>query len=200
MNVRPRLLVGSLLGAVAVIGLFAWTQRPSSGGDGALDARLTDPGAVITYPNDGIGNQAVAGTKLPEVTLTDADGNDVDTADLLGGQPLVVNLWFSTCAPCAKELPEFAAVDAERDDVRFIGVDALDSADVMNKFASERGVQYELLRDNLSEFTDGIGAVAMPVTLFVTSDGTIVQQTGRIAADELRADIDQLLIAESKLS
>lgn len=192
--------MGSLLGAVAVIGLFAWTQRPSSGGDGALDARLTDPGAVITYPNDGIGNQAVAGTKLPEVTLTDADGNDVDTADLLGGQPLVVNLWFSTCAPCAKELPEFAAVDAERDDVRFIGVDALDSADVMNKFASERGVQYELLRDNLSEFTDGIGAVAMPVTLFVTSDGTIVQQTGRIAADELRADIDQLLIAESKLS
>jgi peroxiredoxin len=192
--------VGSLLVAVTVVGLFAWTQRSSGPGGDALDARLTDPGAVITYPNDGIGNQAVAGTKLPEVTLTDADGNEVDTADLLGGRPLVVNLWFSTCAPCAKELPEFAAVDAERDDVRFVGVNALDSVEVMNKFANERGVQYELLRDNLSELADGIGAVAMPVTLFVTSDGTIVQQTGRIDADQLRADIDQLMIAESKLS
>jgi hypothetical protein len=36
----------------------------------------------------------------------------------------------------------------------------------------------------------------MPITLFVTSDGTIVEQTGALDADELRAEIADLLAAE----
>jgi peroxiredoxin len=198
VKIRPRLLVGSLVAAVAVVGVFAWTQRPDDG-SGDLDAQLSDPGAVVTYPNDGLGNQTVEGTPLPDVTLVDADGSDVTTADLLG-EPLVVNLWFSTCPPCAKELPAFAEVDAERDDVRFVGVNTIDSVEVMERFAGERGVQYDLYRDNLAELADGVGAVAFPVTLFVTSDGTIVEQSGALDADELRAKIDRLMVEESKLT
>ena len=42
---------------------------------------------------------------------------------------MVVNLWQSTCPPCARELPAFAAVDDEYGDrVRFVGIDDLDSA------------------------------------------------------------------------
>jgi peroxiredoxin len=198
VKIRPRLLIGSLVAAVAVIGVFAWTQRPDDN-DVELDARLSDPGAVVTYPSDGLGNQAVEGTPFPDVTLADADGNDVTTADLLG-EPLVVNLWFSTCPPCAKELPEFAEVDAERDDVRFVGVNTIDSVEVMQRFAGERGVEYELYRDDFAELADGVGAVAFPVTLFVTSDGTIVDQSGALDADELRAKIDQLMVEEAKLA
>jgi len=198
VKIRPRLLVGSLLVAVVVIGAFAWTQRSDRSGD-QLDARLTDPGAVVTYPNDGLGNQSVEGTPFPDVTLADATGNDVTTADLLG-EPLVVNLWFTTCPPCAKELPAFAEVDAERDDVRFIGVNTIDSVEAMERFAGERGVQYDLYRDEFAELADGVGAVAFPVTLFVTSDGTIVDQTGALDANELRTRIDQLMVDESKLS
>jgi len=198
VKIRPRLLVGSLVAAVAVVGVFAWTQRPDDS-SGDLDAQLTDPGAVVTFPNDGLGNEAVEGTAFPDVTLADADGNDVTTADLLG-EPLVVNLWFSTCPPCAKELPAFAEVDAERDDVRFVGVNTIDSVEVMERFAGERGVQYDLFRDDFAELADGVGAVAFPVTLFVTSDGTIVEQTGALDADELRAKIDQLMLEESKLT
>jgi peroxiredoxin len=198
VKIRPRLLVGSLLVAVVVIGAFAWTQRSDRSGD-QLDARLTDPGAVVTYPNDGLGNQSVEGTPFPDVTLADAAGNDVTTADLLG-EPLVVNLWFTTCPPCAKELPAFAEVDAERDDVRFIGVNTIDSVEAMERFAGERGVQYDLYRDEFAELADGVGAVAFPVTLFVTSDGTIVDQTGALDANELRTRIDQLMVEESKLS
>ena len=198
VKIRPRLLVGSLVVAVAVVGVFAWTQRPDDS-SGDLDAQLSDPGAVVTFPNDGLGNEAVEGTAFPDVTLADADGNDVTTADLLG-EPLVVNLWFSTCPPCAKELPAFAEVDAERDDVRFVGVNTIDSVEVMERFAGERGVQYDLFRDDFAELADGVGAVAFPVTLFVTSDGTIVEQSGALDADELRAKIDQLLLEESKLT
>lgn len=194
MKIRPRLLVASLLVAVAVVAVFAWTQR-SDGGDDEVDATLQDPGAVVTYPNDGLGNDDVQGERFPDVVLVDVDGNEVATADLLG-EPLVVNLWYSTCPPCAKELPDFAEVDAETDAVRFVGVNTLDSLEVMQRFAGERGVEYDLFRDEFAELADSIGATAMPISLFVTSGGTIVEQTGALDADQLRERITDLLAAQ----
>ena len=189
---RPRLLAGSLA-AAAVIGIgggFLW----ASGNDGApLDARLDDPRTVVTFPNDGLANADLRGDPLPHVALGDRDGNEIQTASFLG-QPLVINLWFSTCGPCAKELPDFAEVHAERgDEVRFIGVNPQDSIETMERFAGERDVRYELYRDDFAEFTDAIGAVNFPITLFVSADGRILHQTGAIEADELRSEIDQLL-------
>jgi peroxiredoxin len=194
VRIRPRLLVVSLLVAVAVVGVFVWIQS-SDGDDTALDATLQDPQAVITFPDDGLGNDDVQGDPFPDVVLIDSDDNEVTTGDLVG-EPLVVNLWYSTCPPCAKELPDFAEVDAETDEVRFIGVNTLDSLEVMERFAGERGVEYDLFRDEFAELADAIGATAMPITLFVTSDGMIVEQTGPLDADELRAEIADLLAVD----
>ncbi len=194
MKIRPRLLVVSLLVAVAVVGVFVWIQS-SDGDDTALDAKLTDPQSVITFPDAGLGNDDVQGDPFPDVVLIDREDDEVATGDLVG-EPLVVNLWYSTCPPCAKELPEFAEVDAETDDVRFIGVNTLDSLEVMERFAGERGVEYDLFRDEFAELADAIGATAMPVTLFVTSDGTIVEQTGALDADELRSKVADLIVVD----
>jgi peroxiredoxin len=194
VKIRPRLLVVSLLVAVAVVGVFVWIQS-SDGDDTAIDATLRDPQSVITFPDDGLGNDDVQGDPFPDVVLIDRDDKEVTTGDLVG-EPLVVNLWYSTCPPCAKELPHFAEVDAETDDVRFIGVNTLDSLEVMERFAGERGVQYDLFRDEFAELADAIGATAMPITLFVTSNGTIVEQTGPLDADELRAEIADLLAVD----
>ena len=194
VRIRPRLFVVSLLVAVAVVGVFVWIQS-SDGDDPALDATLQDPQSVITFPDDGLGNDDVQGDPFPDVVLLDRGDHEVTTGDLVG-EPLVVNLWYSTCPPCAKELPDFAEVDAETDDVRFIGVNTLDSLEVMERFAGERGVEYELFRDEFAELADAIGATAMPITLFVTSNGTIVEQTGPLDADELRAEITDLLAVD----
>jgi peroxiredoxin len=194
VRIRPRLLVASLLVAVAVVGVFVWIQSADSD-DTPVDATLQDPQSVVTFPNDGLGNDDVQGDPFPDVVLIDRDDNEITTGDLVG-EPLVVNLWYSTCPPCAKELPDFAEVDAETDEVRFIGVNTLDSLEVMERFAGERGVEYDLFRDEFAELADAIGAAAMPVTLFVTSDGTIVEQTGPLDADELRAEIADLLAVD----
>jgi peroxiredoxin len=194
---RPRLLAVSLAIAavIGVVGGLVWAQ--ASDDDDQVDAVLSDPQGVVTYPNDGLGNTDVEGDPMPIVMLADADGNEVSTAEFLG-DPLVVNFWFSTCPPCAKELPDFAEVHAEvGDTVRFVGVNTIDSVEVMERFAGERGVSYELYRDDYAEFTDGIGASAFPVTIFVTSGGVIVAQTGALDADELREHVDELLALES---
>ena len=194
---RPRLLAVSLAIA-AVIGIgggLIWASNDGTDNDSVVS--LDEPQGVVTYPNDGLGNTDVEGDPMPIVILADADGNEISTGDFVG-DPLVVNFWFSTCPPCAKELPDFAAVHGEvGDDVRFIGVNTIDSIEVMERFAGERGVSYELYRDEYAEFTDGIGASAFPVTIFVTSKGRIVEQTGALDADQLRDKVGELLALES---
>ncbi|MGB3734898.1 MAG: TlpA disulfide reductase family protein [Ilumatobacter sp.] len=194
MNIdRPRLLAGSLAVAVVVIGAFAVTQV---GGDEALapDAVLEDS-QDRSVPEDVSGiptNDALTGEPLPEAVVLDADGAEVSTRSLIG-QPLVINFWFSTCIPCERELPDFAEVHAEvGDEVRFIGMNTIDSAPVMERFASERGVTYELFQDTFAEFVEAAGIAAFPQTLFVTSDGRIVDQVGVVDADDLREKIANL--------
>ncbi len=192
---RPRLFVASLVVAALVIGGFVWLTSSGdtgNGDNGEIDAVLSDPQDVVRpFPPTASPTTTCRATRSPNAVFLDRDGNEV-TSESLVGEPLVVNLWFSSCAPCAKELPAFAAVDADVDDVRFIGVNTIDSVEDMERFAGERGVEYELLRDNYAELADGIGAVAFPITLFVDSDGMIVDQTGALDEGELRSKVAAL--------
>lgn len=151
---------------------------------------LDEPG-IFQEPVDGV-NADVSGDTLPDVPLLDVDGAEVRLADHRG-TPMVINLWFSNCPPCARELGDFAAVHAEIGDrVQFIGIDPFDTVEAMQRFASERDVDYPLWRDPDRDFTAAIGVVAFPVTLFVDESGRVLRQTGEIDADQLRAAIDEL--------
>ena len=192
---RPRLFAGSLAVAVLVIAVFTLILATTDNGTDDVDAQLT-PG-VVTFPNDGLVNTDMQGEPLPIVDLGDRNGNAVSTASLLG-QPLVINFWYATCPPCVKELPDFAEVHLEMGDaVRFIGVNTRDSVEEMERFAADRGVKYELYRDDFEELVNAIRLVNTPTTLFVTPDGAIIQQSGVLDADELRAEVAQLLEASA---
>lgn len=195
MNInRPRLLAGSLAVAIVAIGAFALTQ---TGDDEQpeVDAVLEDS-QDRTVPEDVSGiptNDALEGDPLPDAVVLDATGAEVSTQSFIG-EPLVINFWFSTCIPCERELPDFAEVDAEvGDEVRFIGMNTIDSVPVMERFAAERGVEYELFQDSFAEFVEAAGIAAFPQTLFVTSDGRIIDQVGVIGADDLREKVANLL-------
>ncbi len=196
---RPRLLAGSLAVAAALIAVMAIVAF-SGGSDDGLDAVLTDPqdreipvDSLPGGPSDLEGNGDNRGEQLASATLVDRDGFDVETDSLLGGQPLVINFWFSSCPPCERELPDFAEVHGEvGDEVRFIGVNTVDSVPVMERFAAERGVTYEMFQDSFGEFISSAGINNFPQTLFVTSSGEVVDQVGEIDAEELRDKIDLL--------
>ena len=191
---RRTLLVAGAAGigaaAVALAGgtWFADVLADEPAVDG--DVLLDEPG-VYQQPVDGV-NADVSGDIVPDVALADIDDREVRLSTYRG-EPMVVNLWFSNCPPCQRELQDFADVHAEVGDrVRFIGVDPFDTVETMQRFATERGVSYELLRDPERAFTNEIGVVAFPVTLFVDEGGRILRQTGELDADELRASIDEL--------
>jgi peroxiredoxin len=195
MAADRRLLVGSLMAAVAISVAGGWALSAlgdDASGDDDLDTVVLEkPGTSLAST---IGTNAVVrGEPLPTVDLQTNDGAVVSTADLLG-TPLVLNVWNSTCRPCRKELPAFAAVHAELgEQVRFVGINTLDVPEVNESFARDRGVRYELLRDTDGAFTDGLGISTQPVTLFVAADGTIVRQTGVLDEATLRAYSEELL-------
>jgi peroxiredoxin len=175
--------------ALAVVGAGAvvWSRTIADDGDELV--RLDEPGeyadpAMSNPPNDGV--------SLPDVELITVDGASmVLRAD---GRPMVVNLWYSTCPPCARELTYFAAVESDLgEDVRFVGVNPLDDVDEMQEFAAERGVDYELLLDDDGTLGEALGVVQYPVTLFVSVDGEIVAQTGPLNEAELRSHTSELL-------
>jgi peroxiredoxin len=178
-------LVGAGVALVAVGAVIALgDDDPDVDGEFVLD----EPG-IYSEPID---TTNASGALLPDLALSDAGGETVAFTSFRG-RPRVINVWYSACVPCARELRDFAEVDAELGDrVQFVGVDPVDDAERMVAFAEERGVEYPLLLDSEGEFVTGVDITAFPTTLFVSPEGRIVHQTNAIAADDLRATITEL--------
>jgi peroxiredoxin len=172
---------------VAGVGALVWSRSIAGDGDDVI--RLDTPGE---YVDPSVSNPPNDGEPFPDVALTTAAGEETRLA--VDGRPMVVNLWYSTCPPCARELTYFAAVaDEFSDDVRFVGVNPLDDAATMERFAADRGVDFELLRDPDGSFEAALGVVQYPVTLFVDDAGEIVAQTGALSEADLRTHVAELL-------
>jgi len=182
VTVNKRLLFGSLaVAAVIVVGVGVVVAN--RGNDAATDD-VTLSSSDDLSPTIGT-NAKVTGKELPRVDVQTLNGDTFKTADLIG-RPLVINFWYSTCAPCKRELPAFAAVQAKYgDQVRFVGVDSLPPSDTEESFARDKGVQYELFYDTNGELISAAGVAAFPQTLIIDAQGTILQQTGELTAAKL---------------
>jgi len=182
------LLVGSLVVAALAslaIGYAIAQSNNSSASSGSAATVVDDTGEGIPDPPSIGTNAVVKGNPLPDVSVATRDGTEIALSSLVG-QPLIINVWGSTCVPCRKELPDFAAAHLLYGDrVRFVGVSFLPPSDREEKFARERGVQYELYYDATGEFVNGVGIAAFPVTLFVLADGSVVEQRGQLNEQQL---------------
>lgn len=188
---RAGALVVALLGGVLAMGLTLAVAvvlsqaRPKTDGSFVL----TEPGIFAEPPDT-----TVAGSdSIPELTLLDVTGQRVDLS-VYRGSPMVINVWFTTCPPCSRELRDFATVSAEYEGrVTFVGIDPIDPPAAIEEFATDRGVGYDLLSDSEKQFVNAMGIASYPTTLFVAADGTVVQRRGALDADQLRAEIEALL-------
>lgn len=90
-------------------------------------------------------------------------------------------------------MPALAAAHRKYgDSIRFIGLNMNDSATVARDFATKYGVTFELFTESSGAFVSALGIVTAPFTLFVNSDGQIVNQF----AGELTASTLDVLISE----
>ncbi|MCU1365394.1 MAG: putative thiol-disulfide oxidoreductase [Ilumatobacteraceae bacterium] len=200
MAVNTRVLAASLAAAVVIsVGggyLLSRNGDSSSSSSATTDSVVTITSSGVFPESTGIPtNEIVAGKPLPVVDLTTTTGAKISTADLIG-TPLVINVWATTCAPCKREMPALAKVQSDLGDkVRFIGVNAAENTPSALKFASDKGVRYELLSDIDGELQGALGITGLPYTIFVSADGTIVAQKG-LELDEatIRSTIQDKLL------
>lgn len=193
MALRPRLLAVSLAVALVVGVVGGWALHRFTS-DRSVAVVMNEPGEFQEPLDPHLADLQAArssGQALPDVELLDVDDVLVSSGSMVG-EPLVINVWFSTCPPCARELADFAEVHHEMADrVRFVGVNPFDQRDRMVEFATERGVTYELLRDTDGAFLDAVALSSFPRTYLVDASGDIVAEVGEVHADELRELIEE---------
>lgn len=186
MRTRLRSLRAVVVGGAALLAVTACTSsepqstKPTFGGGSAPTVAADE--LSVAKAAAGIEDCPVAtGTAsgddpLPDVTLQCLGGGRPVKLSGLAGTPTVINLWASWCVPCRKELPLLAQADADfGDGLRIIGIDVKDDApDAALELARVSGVTYPQLSDPDQQAAVDLRVVALPQTVFVDAQGTIV--------------------------
>jgi thiol-disulfide isomerase/thioredoxin len=138
--------------------------------------------------------RAEIGQPAPNVRLEYLDGGVQELAEVAGvGTPVVLNFWSSTCIPCLKEMPAIEQVAREQSDsLTVIGVNTTDTEQAGNAMVARTGVTYRNARDPRSEIFATFGGIALPRTVLIAGDGTVVEtHSGELTAAELTALLDE---------
>ncbi|MBR2822315.1 MAG: TlpA family protein disulfide reductase [Clostridia bacterium] len=140
-------------------------------------------------------------TEAPDITVLDSEGNEVALSGMLGEKPAVINLWASWCPPCKAELPDFEeAFLRYGEEVNFLMVDLAsglngETVEVGKAFIEEAGYTFPVYFDrDGSTFAVGYVRDAVPVTWFISADGTIrAGYVGRMEKESLTENIEAML-------
>ena len=116
------------------------------------------------------------------------------------GNVIVMNWWYSACAPCRAEASDLAMLSVEfEDSVQFVGVNVRDTTETALAFDRNFGIEYPSLIDAQSgqvslAFTGVVSPQAVPTTIVIDRDGKVASRIlGRIEASILRTLIQTVV-------
>lgn len=116
------------------------------------------------------------GSRLPDFSATDLQGQKISTADLRG-KVVLIDIWATWCGPCKKEMPGYEKLAEKYGSRGFavVGFKANMMADTEDplKFAKKIGVHYPLViatDDLLNKFG---GLEGLPTTFLYDRSGIL---------------------------
>lgn len=176
------------LAAAALVAALQSSLRPDS--RKPLLAGLT-AGALMWFGAsaalDALGNRR--NQTLPTVALQTLGGEAVTLAALAQGKPLVVNLWATWCPPCRREMPVLAEAQRRETGVTLVFADQGESAAAVQRYLSASRLDLQnVVLDPASALGRSIGSESLPITLFYSADGRLVDtHVGALSAATLAA-------------
>ena len=108
----------------------------------------------------------------PKIEGTTLDGTEL-TSELLKGQLVVVNFWFTTCGPCIGEIPKLnELVNKFSGKVKFLAF-ATDPAERVRQFLQDHEFRYEIVPSS-RRLAEAFGVKGFPRHFIIDRDGYIV--------------------------
>lgn len=129
------------------------------------------------------------GDQFPAFSATDIDGRIWTNADV-SGKVMVLNLWFTGCGPCRREMPELSSWKDEMPDVMFFS-STYEAPEIARQVLDKEHFNWIPLVND-TQFKDYIGNHGYPLTV-------IIDKTGRIAAFEYGTSPDQRESLKNKI-
>lgn len=119
----------------------------------------------------------------------------------LEGQVVVMNWWYSACAPCRAEAPDLQALSEEFQDqgVQFVGVNVRDTAETALAFDRKFDISFPSIIDAQSgavslAFQGVVSPQAVPTTLVIDKQGKVASRIlGRIDPSILKTLIETVV-------
>lgn len=141
----------------------------------------------LLRPADQTVPSAMVGQPLPEFALTAVVPSKAGlaSADFGKGQPRLLNIFASWCAPCIAEAPILARLKAAG--VKIDGVAVRDTAPALDEFLARNGDPYERIGgDPDSRLQFALGSSGVPESFVIDGQGRIVyQHIGDIRANDV---------------
>ena len=149
-------------------------------------------GILNNDPVTGRSGFTRVGKPAPDFTLSLFGGGEL-TLSQHKGQPVVINFWASSCAPCRQEAPalERSWLAYKDRGVLMVGVNTLappffDNESDSLAFLSEFNITYPNGSDIGGKITVDYGVIGIPVTFFVNDEGVVERRwVGRIDERQL---------------
>ena len=111
------------------------------------------------------------------------------------GEPVVVNVWASWCAPCRTEMPLLQrAADTYAGRVVILGIASKDDHSAAAAFLDDLHITYPNVFDQSGQIRVALGLNAYPTTYVFGTDGTIrARVDGGVSEQRLAALIEDAL-------
>lgn len=128
--------------------------------------------------------------KFPDFSATDIVGKTWTNADV-DGKVMVLNLWFTGCGPCRKEMPELSSWKDEMPDVMFFS-STYEAPEIAKQVLDKVRFNWIPLVND-TQFRNFIGDNGYPLTI-------VVDKSGKIAAFEYGTSPEQRESLKNKIS
>jgi len=130
----------------------------------------------------------------PDLSLTDLDGNPVQTGGYKG-KVVLVNFWAAWCVPCAEEIPQFMQLQAKyQTKLQVIGISVDDRESELRSFYKDHRMNYPVIPGD-QKIADGYGGVmGLPTTYIIDQENHVRgRQVGTTDFQKLDQQISSLL-------